>query len=48
MGGLVQKGTERKKTHVAAELWPEFQTFVQKLQEFIQKFFEFVDQIVPL
>ena len=38
MGGLVQKGTERKKTYAAAALWPEFQKFVRKLQEFIQIF----------
>ena len=38
MGGLDQKGTERKKTYAAAALWPECQTFVQKLQEFIQIF----------
>ena len=39
MGGLDQKGTGRKKTcAAAAALWPEFQTFVQKLQEFIQIF----------
>ena len=36
MGGLVQKGTERKKTHAAATQWQDFLNFVQKIHGFIQ------------
>jgi hypothetical protein len=36
VGGLVQKGTERKKTHAGATQWQEFLNFVQKSHGFIQ------------